>query len=116
MILGTIGIVLATIVTGLLVDRRWSLLPRTDELLAAGKPRPLLPGHGAGESAGTAIAASPGDLLTLRRKQRCPRCKAEMTATADDRATYDHQDLLVLTFACPRCQTVKNIYIMETER
>lgn len=115
-ILGTIGIVLATIITGMLADRKWTLLPRKETLLAAGRPPPLLPGHAAGDAPATAIAASPGDLLRLRRKQACPRCNAEMTADADDHVTYEEKELLVLRFTCPRCKTHRPIYVAETER
>ncbi len=110
-VLGTIGIALATVILGVLADRRWSLLPRKETLIAAGKPRPLLPGHGPGEAAATAIVGSPGDIERLRRKQRCPRCRTEMNAIADDRVTFDDHELLVLRFACPKCSAERSVYV-----
>jgi phage FluMu protein Com len=112
-VIGSIGIVVATVVAGMLVDRRWSLLPRKEELQLAAGQRPLLPGHGEGEAPATAIAASIGEIERLRRKQKCPRCKLDLDSAADDAVTYDGHPLRVLRFACPRCAGIRSVYVRE---
>ena len=113
-VIGSIGIVLATIIAGVLVDRRWSLLPRKEQLQLAAGQRPLLPGHGAGEAPATAITASIGEIELLRRRQLCPRCKVGLDSAADDSVTYDGHPLRVLRFTCPRCAGLRSVYVQET--
>jgi hypothetical protein len=110
-VLGTIGIAMATIVMGLLADRRWGLMVRKETLLAAGKPRPQLTGLVPGDAAANAITGSPGEIELLRRKQRCPNCRTEMKAIADQRVTYEEHELLALRFACPRCTAERSIFV-----
>ena len=110
-VLGTLGITLATIVVGLLADRRWSLIPRKETLLEAGKAMAQLAGQVPGGAAATAISGSPGDIEMLRRKQRCPNCRTEMKAIADDHVAHDEEQLLVLRFSCARCTTQRSIYV-----
>ena len=108
-VLGTIGVVSATIVAGVLVDRKWGL--RTADLLEAGKPKRALPGHGPGEAAATAIAAGPMDIEKLRRSRRCQACKGALDVLADDTATYDGRDLTILRFRCPHCDEKTLVYL-----
>jgi len=112
-ILGTLGIVAATIVAGVLADRRWSLLPRKENLQLASGTRPLLPGHGEGEAPVTAIAATIGEIERIRRKQKCPRCKVALDSAADETVTYDGAELRVLRFTCPRCSGLRSVYVRE---
>ena len=112
-VLGTIGVVAATIIAGMLVDRRWPLLPRKEDLQLAGGPRPLLPGFGAGEAPETAVPATIGEIERLRRKQRCPRCKIALDSAADDTVTYDGAVLRVLRFTCARCAGLRSVYVRE---
>ena len=108
-IIGTLLIVLATIGVGLLVDRKWSILPRKERLLEAGR-RPQLPGHAPGEAPATALELSPGELETLRRK-RCDACRGETDALADDHVTYDDHDLRVVHSRCRRCGKARSTYV-----
>ena len=108
-IIGTLLIVLATIGVGLLVARKWSILPRKERLLAAGR-RPQLPGHAPGEAPATALELGPGELEKLRRK-KCGACGGETDALADDRVTYDEHDLLVVHARCRRCGTPRSTYV-----
>ena len=110
-VLGTIGIVAATVVAGVLVDRKWGILPRPKDLLEAGKPQRALPGHAPGESPATAISASPMQIEKLRRSQRCRTCKGPLDVLADDTVTYDERELLVLQFHCPRCKAKTFVYV-----
>jgi hypothetical protein len=107
LVLGTIGVVSATIVAGVLVDRKWGLLPRPAELLA---PR-ALPGHAPGEAPATALAAGAMEIEKLRRNRRCRRCKGALDGLADDAVAYDGKQLTVLQFRCPRCEDKTFVYI-----
>jgi hypothetical protein len=113
-VLGTIAIVAATVTVGVLADRRWGLLPHPQKLLAESKPQPRLPSYAPGEAPSTAIPASPMELEKLRRRQKCPTCRAEMDALADDEATYDGRRLIVLQFRCPRCASKISVYVAPT--
>jgi hypothetical protein len=111
-VLGTVAIVGATIGLGVVIDRKWGLLPRAKELEA---PRPKLSGYAAGEAPETAIAAGPMAIEKLRRDQRCPACRSPMDARADDHVTYDGRELIVLHFQCPRDATKLSLYVAPSE-
>jgi uncharacterized protein with PIN domain len=115
-VLGTIGIALATVVLGMLADRKWHVIPRKETLIEAGKPTRLLAGYAPGDAAATAIASSPGEIEKLRRKQRCPKCSTEMNAIADDRVSYEEHELVVLRFSCPKCKAARSIYVRPATR
>ena len=108
-VIGTLLIVLATIGVGLLIDRRWSFLPRKQTLLAAGQ-RPQLPAHAPGEAPATALDLSPRELEALRRKP-CDACRGETDALADDHVTYDGRDLVVVHSRCTRCGKARSTYV-----
>ena len=110
-VVGTIGVVSATIVAGVLVDRKWGLLPRPADLLEDGKPKRALPGHAPGEAPATAIAAGAMDIEKLRRHRRCHSCKGALDVLADDSAIYDGRELTILRFRCPRCDEKTLVYI-----
>ena len=110
-VLGTLGIVFTTIIAGMWADRRWTLIPRSEDLqLAAGKPL-LLPGHVEGAAPETAVSASIGEIERIRRTQKCPRCKIALDSAADDSVTYEATELRVLRFTCPRCHGLRSVYI-----
>lgn len=105
-IVGTLAIVLITIAVGLLVDRKYGVLPKPTELAEPKRP----PKHAAGEAPATAIRARDGQLANLR-VQRCGSCRAVMTNETDDIVRYDARELLVLHFTCPACATRRSLYI-----
>jgi hypothetical protein len=109
-IIGTIVIVLITIAVGLVLDRKTSLVPKPEELATPPKRATT---HGAGEAPATALRAGEVALANLRKGQRCPACRSEMTyaESADDHVRYNERDMLVLHFTCPRCATKKVIYV-----
>jgi hypothetical protein len=113
-VIGSIAIVIGTIIVGMFVDRRWSLLPRKEELQLAGGQRPLLAGQVAGEAPATAITASIGEIERLRRTQKCPRCKLALDSAADDAVSYEGHPLRVLRFTCARCSGLRSVYVKET--
>ena len=102
-VLGTLGIVGAVIAAGMLVDRRFGLLPRPRDLLEAGKPGPKLPPHAPGEAAETALAAPPPTV-------RCRACHRPARPDGDSRATYGDRALVVRRYLCPRCAAITTIY------
>jgi hypothetical protein len=107
-IIGTIAVVLATIAIGIVVDRKWGLLPRADKL-AEPPVRPPL--HAAGDAPATAIRASAEQLAKLRI-QRCRDCRAKLeSAGEDDDVRYDERALIVLQFRCPSCATKRSVYV-----
>ncbi len=110
-VLGTLGITFATIIAGMWADRRWTLIPRAEDLQLASGTQPLLAGHVEGETPATAIRATIGDIERLRRKQRCPRCRIALDSAADDAATHEGTELRVLRFTCPRCHGLRSVYV-----
>ena len=109
-IVGTILIVLASIGIGLLIDRKWDVIPRKEKLLEQGRPGLALPGYAAGEAASSAIDVSAAELEKLRRK-KCDACRGETDALADDRVTYDGRELLVVHARCRRCGKSRSTYV-----
>jgi len=109
-VIGTILIVLGTVGIGLLIDRKWDVIPRKQKLLEAGRRGLALPGYAAGEAPATAIEVGPGALEQLRRKT-CEACRGETDALADDRVTYDDRELLVVHARCRRCGRARSTYV-----
>jgi hypothetical protein len=103
-IVATILIVGAVIVIGWWIERR--LVPKPAEL-AAGKPKMVR----AGETPATAIRTKPVQLERLRTTQRCPACRASMTAADDEAIRYDDRRLIVLHFTCPECDRDRSLYV-----
>ncbi len=112
-VLGTLGIVAASIIAGMWADRRWTLLPGKEHYQLARGEQPRLPGHVAGGEPATAIAASIGDIERLRRIQKCPRCKVALDSAADDTATFEGDVLRILRFTCPRCHGMRSVHVRE---
>jgi hypothetical protein len=112
-VFGTIGIVIMTVIAGMFADRRWSLLPRKEDLQLASGQRPLLLGSGEGEAAHSAITATIGEIERIRRKQKCPRCKIALDSAADDSAEHEGRALRVLNFTCARCGGMRSVYVHE---
>ncbi len=102
-VLGTLGIVGAVIVAGVLADRRFGLLPRPRELLDAGRPGWELPPHAPGEAPETALAAPP-------RTVRCRACRRRALPDGDSRVAYGERELIVRRYLCPRCGATTTIY------
>jgi hypothetical protein len=109
-IVGTIAVVVATIVLGVLADRKWKLLPSPESLREAGKPKQL-PAHGPGEAPATALPVTPEERARLEGKQRCPSCRAKMALAGDEPVTYEGRELRVLAFRCTRCDGTRSLYI-----
>ena len=108
-VLGTLGVVVVTIVLGVLADRRWGLFPDKQKLLAAQAPKRLGDGHGPGEAPHTALTLTLGELELLRRKQR--HCRRPMDTLADDEIQFDGRTLRVLRFRCTRCSAETSRYV-----
>jgi len=102
-VLGTLGIVGAVIVAGVLADRRFGLLPRPRELLEAGRPGWKLPPHAPGEAPETALAAPP-------RTVRCHACPRRALPDGHSRATLGDRTLVVRRYRCPQCAAITTIY------
>ena len=103
-VIGTIAIVLVTVVIGLLVDRRAPVLPLPDP------PRKQLP-HGAGEAPATALRLREAQLANLRGARRCARCRTTMRHDPDEAVRSDAAELTVLHFTCERCGSQSTLYV-----
>jgi|SRR5580704_10443344 hypothetical protein len=103
-IVAVVLIVAATVAIGFWLDARYGVKP---DQLAAGKPKLVR----AGETPATAIRTKPAQLERLRTTQRCPACRANMTAADDEAIRYDERRLIVLHFACPDCGRKRSLYV-----
>lgn len=106
-VLGTLGIVLAAVVIGLLVDRKVPVLPKPE----APPERAQLPAHTAGEAPATALRVRAEQLAKLRTSQHCPTCRAVMRGEPDDHVRYGDAELLVLRFSCTACEGRRTLYV-----
>ena len=104
-VLATLGIVGAVIAAGVLIDRRFGLLPRPRALRKAGEPGRKLPPHAPGEAAATALAAPPPAVPC----RSCGRT-AQPEGSTDSRATLDGRDLVIRRYRCGRCGAITTIY------
>lgn len=109
-VVGTIGIVLATVVLGVLADRKWGIVPSAARLRAAGAPKPL-PGHAPGEAPATALHMTPAELAGRKGFQHCRACNARMTPPEQSRVLFDGRELHVLAFHCKRCGDTRSVYV-----
>jgi hypothetical protein len=108
-IIGTIAIVLVTVVIGLLIDRKAPILGTPEDSSAADLKKRSA--HAAGEAPATALRVSEDQLDKLRATQRCPRCRSSMQSAPDDHVRYDEADLLVCHFTCENCSATRTLYV-----
>jgi hypothetical protein len=108
-VIGTIAIVAAVIVVGVIVDRKIGIVPRPEELRDAQKPRTA--SYAAGEAPSSAIRATTERLANLCASRRCTACREHATCESDDRVRYDDRELLVLRFRCGKCGATQALYI-----
>jgi hypothetical protein len=105
-LLGTVGIVIATVAVGLAIDR-WvtRVVPRGADLA---RPRDE---HAPGAAASTAISCTSWRRRRLIERQRCD-CGARLVPGADDRARLGDRDLLVTRLRCPSCGGGRSLYFV----
>ncbi len=101
-VLGSLGVVAVVIAAGMLVDRRFGILPRPREL-RDGTPRVKPALHAPGEAAETALDAPPSEV-------RCRACGRRALLDGESRATLGGRELMVRRHRCPRCAVVTTIY------
>jgi len=102
-VLGTLGVVGVVIAAGIIVDRRFGILPRPRELRDAGTHGLKLPPHAPGEAAETALEVPPAMV-------RCRTCRRRTVLDGESAATFGDRALVVRRYRCPRCQAVTTIY------
>jgi ribosomal protein L37E len=105
-VLATLGIVAAVIAAGMIIDRRFGLLPRPGALRDAGKPGLKRPPHAPGEAPATALAAPPSTV----RCRSCGRPAQPDEGSPDSRATLDERELVIRHYRCRRCGAITTIY------
>lgn len=108
-IFGTIGIVGVVITLGVLIDRRWSILPRPGELakLDPKAPKPDPPGT----SATAALRLTPRKLTAALAAQRCVDCNSRLTAGPGDPIRLGDRALTVYRLTCDKCGGGRALYI-----
>ena|SRR5689334_13803990 len=108
-ILGTIGIVGVVVTLGILIDRRWSILPRPGELaqLDPKAPKPDPPGT----TPATALRLTPRKLTAALAAQRCTDCNSRLTAGAGDPIRLGDRALTVYRLTCSKCGASRALYI-----
>jgi hypothetical protein len=108
-VLGTIGIIAAMIAVGFVLDRRFGVLPRPNELRdSARQPRPT---YAAGDAPSTAIRATAERLANLRESKRCTECRGPASLESEERVRYDERELIVLRFRCTHCNEARSLYV-----
>ncbi len=108
-IIGTIAIVLITVVIGLLIDRKVPVLVKHETTAADDLKKRST--HAAGEAPATAMRIGEDQLDKLRATQRCPRCRSTMQSAPDDHVRYGDADLLVCHFTCENCPGTRTLYV-----
>ncbi|HVK75582.1 MAG TPA: hypothetical protein VM734_19765 [Kofleriaceae bacterium] len=109
-VLGTIGIVLAMVGLGVLIDRKWALLPRADELRRIEPPRPPAPPPPPpGETPATAVRADARARRRLLAQQRC--CGVAMAEVGDEPLIFDRRRIAVVRLRCATCRATRSLYI-----
>jgi hypothetical protein len=110
-VLGTLGVVAAVVVIGMLIDRKVSLLPRPEELreMDAPKPPPEPPGT---------VASAPLR-LTARRlakalvAQRCVTCRTRLDAGPGVPIRFSGKELQLFRLTCAKCGTGRGLYVEQ---
>ncbi|MCE9576623.1 MAG: hypothetical protein K8W52_25975 [Deltaproteobacteria bacterium] len=111
-VLGTLGIVIAFVVIGVLVDRKVPLLPRSEDLEKIGKPVPLV--HAAGTAPESALVGTAAELEAHLAARRCA-CKGKLARTGPDEALrYDGRVIVVVPLTCAKCGAHHRAYAALT--
>ena len=108
-ILGTIGIVAAVIGLGVLIDRKWSILPRPGELAQADAKAP--PPDPPGTAPGAALRLTEKKLERALESQRCAACKARVTAGPGETIRFGDKELRVFRLTCGKCGAGRALYV-----
>jgi hypothetical protein len=116
-IVGTLLVIAVVVALGVAADRKFHILPRREQLKAAGGPPRTTapPAFQAGEAPISALAPNPSALARLRVPPRCGIDGDAMVADQDDHVRYGGRELLVLRFRCARCGATRSIYC-QTDR
>jgi hypothetical protein len=114
-ILGTIGIVIAVVAIGALIDRRWGILPRPGELAAAGdgktKGKPAAP-QPPGTAAAAPLRLTPKKLAAALTAQRCAGCGARVDAGPGEPIRYADAELQLFRLTCAQCGAGRGLYVV----
>ena len=106
LILAVVGVFVGL---GLWLDRRVSILPRREELIEAGRPRPLGADHEVGRAPHTALGCDRARMARVAGAQRCD-CKRIMTPQPEDAVRFGDRTLAVVRVACPACGATRTLY------
>ncbi len=108
--LGTLAIVGVVILIGLWIDRRVSLLPRKEDLIEAGRKKPLGSDHEVGTAPVTALACEVARIPRVVAQQRCA-CKARaMEQLGEDDVRYGGKVLRAVRLRCTACDARSALY------
>ena len=106
-VLGTLGVVAAVIVIGVLLDRRFSLVPRPEEVRELGKPPPDPPGT----VASAPLRLTPRKLARALLGQYCVACKTRLDAGPGEPVRLAGKELQLYRMTCSKCGAGRGLYV-----
>ena len=113
-ILGTVGIVGAVVAIGVVIDRRWPLLPRQDAFAAINAThatRARQPPSPPGTVASAALRATGPHLAHALGAQRCATCTGRLDAGPSAPVRYGERELQLFRLTCGTCHTGRGLYV-----
>jgi hypothetical protein len=116
-VLGTLAIVAGVIALGVVIDRRWSILPRKGEYAKAAAARAAPPPDPPGTTPAAALRVPMARLPRLLAAQRCASCKKRIAGSPDDgeQIVLGERALVVFRLTCASCRASRALYV-ETGR
>ena len=108
-VLGTIAVIAGFIGIGVLVDRKWSIVPRPEQLAAGPAPPEPKQLYAPGAAAETAIAATTDELDRIVGRRR--HCRRPMERDGDEPIRYGDRALTVVRLRCPVCGEHESLYV-----
>jgi hypothetical protein len=111
-VIGTLAIVAGVIAIGVLIDRKWSLLPRKGEHARVAAARAAPPPDPPGTTPATALRVPESRLTRLLDGQRCAACKKRIDVPAGgEPVKLGDRNLVVYRLTCPSCSASRALYV-----
>jgi hypothetical protein len=110
-VLGTLAVVAAVIAIGVLIDRRWSILPRPEELRDEGAPKP--PPDPPGTVASAPLRLTARKLSRALVAQRCVTCRTRLEAGPGEPIRFAGKELQLFRMTCGTCGAGRGLYVEQ---
>jgi hypothetical protein len=111
-VLGTLAVVGAVVVIGVLIDRRVSLLPRPEELRELDAP-PKPPPDPPGTVASAPLRLTARKLAKALVAQRCVTCRTRLDASPGEAIRFSGKELQLFRLTCATCGTGRGLYVEQ---